>query len=166
MVSKRWQKKQTYIQHMSLALFWGGPLFWLQLEIVATQKLWLIAGTCILALVGGFLLTQRYATSLIRNFEFEDDVSAGIVQRALNGAYIPFSRQLVSDGVHFKIRDNGLRLIIESYPLNLPIDDHIEPVPASKIEIVGLSRSKQTAADQLCQAINKTVEIALVKVGA
>ncbi|MFK7804734.1 MAG: hypothetical protein AB8G95_24065 [Anaerolineae bacterium] len=164
MFSKRWQKKQAYIQHISLALFWGGPLFWLQLDLLIVPKLLLIAGTCVLALVGGYWLNRRFATSWIRIFEFEDDVAAGIVQRALNAAYIPFSRQPASDGVHFLIRDCGLTLVVESYPLNLPIDDHIKSVPASKIEIKGLSPSNQATAEKLCQAISTMVETVTVGV--
>ena len=156
MVSKRWQKKQSIVQHTSLSLIWGGSLFWFQLDLPTWSTLLLVGGTSALALVAGIFLNRRYAGSLVRVLELKDEVVTHIVQRALNASYIPFSRQTTPEQVQFTLRNQGLILLVRSYPLNLPYDDHIFPVPASKIEIRGLTTTNEALVEKLCQAIDQT----------
>ena len=165
MVSKRWQRKQSFIQHAALFLFWGGILFWPQVGLPWLQKLLLILLTCTLSVVGGYLLNRRFAASLVRVFKFNDEVAIDIVQRALNANYIRFSRLSVSEEVHFIIRGEGLKLVIEDFPLNLPIDDHISTIPAAKIEIQGLNRQNNQMAEKLTEIIDDVVAVQMPMLG-
>ena len=159
MVSKRWQRKQPFIQHATLGLIWGLPLFWLQVDFPFLQKIWLIIGTWIIVIPAGIYLNRRLAATMVRVFEHEEDAVTGVVQRSLTQNYIRFSRRYQANETHFVIRDKGLTLVIEPYPLNLPIDSHIVPTEATKIEIRGLNESNSDLAERISTFINQGAEV-------
>ncbi|MEM8861242.1 MAG: hypothetical protein AAGD96_23190 [Chloroflexota bacterium] len=163
MVSNRWQKKQSVIQHLTLALIWGVPLLLLQVNWLPWQRLSLILVTWATVLPMGIYLNRHMARTMIRVFKHESDAVTGVVQRSLTKNYIRFSRQLIANETHFKIRDEGLTLVLEPYPLNLPIDSHIQSVDATKIEIRGLNKENRATAERLSELINHTAELSFSK---
>lgn len=159
MVSQKWQRKHPVIQHIALGLSWGLPLFWLSVDLSSWSKVALIIGTWIVVIPISYYLNNLLAEKLIRVFKHEEDAVTGIVQRSLTKNYIRFSRRFVSDETHFEIRDQGLTLVIESYPLNLPIDSHIVATDATKIEIRGLTKSNSALAERITLLINQSAEL-------
>lgn len=157
MVSKRWQKKQTVIQHVGLAAIWGGTLFWLQLDLLTWEKITLVVITIGLTFLIGTFFSQRPINTLEKVFKVEEDAATSLVQRALNGCSVPFSRRSRDEGVYFIIRNQDLTLLVVPYPLNLPVDDHIRPIPAARIEISGVTAANQQTAEKMCRAIDETV---------
>ncbi|MEM7801428.1 MAG: hypothetical protein AAF633_19695 [Chloroflexota bacterium] len=155
MVSNRWQKKQTYIQHAALILFLGSPFLWLQLEITVAYKILLILMSSIMGVYLGSYVNDYFAKKMVRVFRFEEDITLSIVQRTLNARYIRFNRKHHGDQVDFALREHGLTLRIEPFPLNLPIDDQIKTVDASLVEIQGINQSNQPFVNELCAAIDK-----------
>lgn len=136
---------------------WGFPLFFLQLDLDTSSTVFLVFFSGIMSIVGGVWLTRHFAQSLVRVFKIEDAVAAGIVRQALLASYIPFRRRESEENVSFDIRGTDLTLVVKNYPLNLPIDDQLETVTASKIEILGLDTKNKPMAEKLCLAINKSV---------
>ena len=159
MAKNKWKKQNRLIQHTSLALAWGLPLFFLQLDLMAGYKIFLVCVSSVMSVVGGAWLTRRFAQSLVRVFRVEDAVAIGVVQRALQSSYIPFQRKNSDNAVRFDIRGTDLSLVVQDYPLNLPIGDQLTTVTASKIEIKGLQRANEPMADRLCSVINDSVAL-------
>ncbi len=154
MISNRWQKRQTVVQHATLAALCAGVFYALELSIAPWLELLLIIGTVVGSLAAGRYLNRRFADTLIRVLKLEVDVTARLVQRALNSSYLPFSRQTGAEAVRFDIRGRGLTLVVEPYPLNLPVDDHIIPSMASKITLRGVRPDNARLGDDLCRAID------------
>ena len=163
MVSNRWQRKQSVVQHITLALVWGLPLFLLQVNLPLWQQISLIIVTWAIAFPLGVYLNRNFATTLVRVFKHENDAVKGVVQRSLTQNYIRFSRKNLPNETHFMIRDEGLTLVLEPYPLNLPIDNHIQSVDATKVEIRGLSKNNSVKAEKLSELINQTAELSFSK---
>ncbi len=159
MVSKKWQKKHTVIQHVALGLAWGLPLFWLSVDLTAWVKVALIIGTWVIVIPLGYYLNNLLAEKMVRVFKHEEEAVRGVVQRSLTKNYIRFSRRFVANETHFVIRDQGLTLVIEAYPLNLPIDDHIKPTDATKIEIRGLNKSNTDLAERISKLISQSADL-------
>ncbi len=158
MNAKVWQKRHQFVQHASLAFAWGTPLYILQLDFFTPITKGLLCVLFFIAsIVGGIVLTRRFAKSLVRVYSMDDEVALGVVRQALLRNYIPFQRYETAEQIRFHIRDSELTVIIQDYPLNLPIDDHIEPEIATKIEIVGLNRQNMSLAEKICGAINASV---------
>ena len=159
MVSKRWQRKQPIIQHTTLGLVWGLPLFLFQIDLPFWSQIGLIALTWLAVFPLGYILNRNLAKTMVRVFKHESDAVSGVVQRSLTQNYVRYSRQYVADEIHYTIRDEGLTLVLESYPLNLPIDSHIQSVDATKIEIRGLNKNNSATAVKLSEMINRTAEL-------
>ncbi len=159
MVSKRWQRKQPIIQHVALGLVWGLPLFWLSVDLTPFQKIAFSIATWVIVIPSGYYLNYRLAEKLVRVFTHEEDAVRGVVQRSLTKNYIRFSRRFVRNETHFVIPDEGLTLVIESYPLNLPIDSHIVATDATKVEIRGLNKSNTALAERISGFISQSAEL-------
>lgn len=157
MVSKRWQKNLSLLHHITLTILWGGPLFLFQLDLMAWQKLSLIAVTIVAALLGARYLMRVLPGTLVKVFKFQADAVTGIVQRALNANMLPFSRRASGENVWFTLRTHELKVVVQPYPLNLPVDDHIRPISAAKIEIFGLNDNNRTVAEKMCRAIDEAL---------
>lgn len=155
MFQQPWQRRQNAVLHASVALLWGGSVFWLQTALPAWEKLLLIAGTISLALLAAHYLQRKYANTLIKVFRAERDVVARRVQRVFSQHYVPFRKRTESEAIRFEVRDRGLALVVESFPLNLPIDDHIVPVPATRIVLKHLSPENMDLSLDLCRWIDE-----------
>ena len=156
-VSNRWQRRHFLIQHVALIVAFGGGIFWLQLDLPVYLKGILALVTLIVAVVGGYYLVQNSANAMVRVYPFDSDVAVGVVQRGLTAGYIPFGREYTGSTVHFVIRGTNLALYIEDYPLNLPVDHHIDQTEATLVEVRGVSRTDKQAVLKICQAIDAEV---------
>lgn len=159
MVSKKWQKKQPVIQHVTLGIAWGFPLFLAHVDMPLPQKVGLIVMILLAVIPAGIYLNRRLAATMVKVFQHQEEAVAGVVQRSLTKNYIRFSRRYQADETHFVIRDKGLTLVIEAYPLNLPIDSHIEPTDATKVEIRGLNKSNSDLAERISTFINQSADL-------
>lgn len=156
MVSKRWQKKHAIIQHSTLAIVWGGPLFLFQYSWPNWVKLTLVILIWVIGIRLAVFLNNHFANSMVRVFRFEHDIAVGIVQQVVRDNYFRYKRQIDGDAVRYNFQEQVLTLTIEPYPLNLPIDDHIEVSQASKVVLNGLNQTNQAFAEKLSVAINET----------
>lgn len=159
MISKRWQRKQPVIQHTTLGLVWGLPLFLFQVDLPFWYQIGLIVLTWVVVFPTGYILNRNLAKTMVRVFKYESDVVSGVVQRSLTQNYVRYSRKHFPDEIHYTIRDQGLTLVLENYPLNLPIDSHIKSVDATKIEIRGLNKNNSATAVKLSEMISHTAEL-------
>lgn len=159
MVSKRWQRKHTVIQHVALGLVWGLPLFLLSVDLESSVKVVLIIVALAIVIPLGYYLNYLLAETMVRVFKHEEDAVRGVVQRSLTKNYIRFSRSFVQNETHFVIREQGLTLVIEAYPLNLPIDSHIVATDATKVEIRGLNKNNVALAERISTLINQSADL-------
>lgn len=154
-ITTRWQKQQSFIQHFFLVLIFGGPLFLLELS----WPVWLTGALTAIIWVFGIrlavILNNYFAKTMVRIFQFESDVAVGIVQRVLRDKYIRFNRREEANHITFELRQQALILTVESFPLNLPIDDHIKETPATKVALQGLNSQNKAFAEMLSEAINE-----------
>ncbi len=155
MFKQPWQKRQNTVLHLSLVALCLGTLFWLQTTLPAWLKLPLIVLSigAILALTRH--LQEKYADTLVRVFRTEMDVAARRVQRVFTEHYVPFRKWTEKELVRFEVRGRGLWLIVESFPLNLPLDDHITPVAATRIALKHLSPENEDLSRDLCRWIDE-----------
>lgn len=135
MTGKRWQKSQRTIAHIGLMLGLCLPLTFLQANLAAPYKLLLAAGALLATALLIRTLHRRYSNTFVKVFECEYDVAASITQRLLNSRLIHYTKQTFRSEVAFYLRKDNVSLIIESFPLNLPYDDHLKPKIATKITI-------------------------------
>lgn len=159
MVSNRWQKQHPLIQHSFLFLLFGETILLLQLDWFVWLKVFLVALVWLIGLKLAVALNNKYAEKMVRVFRFENDIAVSIVQHVLRNRFIHFNRQNKGETTSFNLRERGLTLTVESFPLNLPIDEHIKEVPATKVELHGLDANNKAFAEMLTEAISEMVNI-------
>ncbi len=136
MVSKRWQRAHAIIAHAGLAAGAGMPIALLETGYAPSLKLLLIVGGYMLIVPLFTWLHRRYATTFIKVFPYDHKVAARIVQRALNDQRLPFTKRTVDDeNIVFHVRPGDMELVVETFLLNLMVDDHLLPEIASKLTL-------------------------------
>lgn len=58
-----------------------------------------------------------------------------IIQRALNANNIPFTKQSEKNQIVFKLRQGGIKLEVDEFPLNMMVDDHLKTKIATKLTL-------------------------------
>ncbi len=135
MVSKRWQRTQTFIIHLGLAVCVAYPLYLFELNYPNWLKLTTVAlGYSILIPLFRWL-HKRYARTFVKVFRCDFEVAARIVQRALNAERLPFTKRNGHEQIVFQIRTGDIQLVVDDYLLNLPVDHHLLPEVATKITL-------------------------------
>lgn len=155
-IKRHWQKKQTMVQHIALAALASSTLFWLQVEMLAWQKWALIVLCWIFVLTTAVYLNGRYARQLVKLFAIEHDEAARDIQRTFKTQLIPYRKETAQRSIRFELPLQNLTLIVESFPLNLPLDDHINTTMATKMTIDGLNAENGRFAQELSHHIDNT----------
>ncbi|MCA9998414.1 MAG: hypothetical protein KDE56_21775 [Anaerolineales bacterium] len=159
MMNKPWQKQQSTILYLGLAFLVGVTRVSLDSPLDGWQKLWLIVGSYMLALPILRYLHEKHANTFAKVFVAEYELVSRVVQRFLNTERIPFTKQTRDDQVDFYLKSNGLKLVVEFFPLNLPMDDQLQPVMAAKVSISPVTARN----DQLAAALRQRLDEVLVK---
>lgn len=155
-VSKKWQKRHPFIQHITLFFIWGGALFVFQLTWPNWVEMTLFFVITIVGFVLGMVLNNIFAKQMIRVYRFEQEIVLSLVRQALTKNYIPFKRVKRENNeeiVQVYIRDEDLKVTIEPFPLNLPIDSNIKETKATKVEITGMTDLNKEMTQKLVDAI-------------
>lgn len=159
MMNKPWQKQHSTILYLGLAFLVGITRVSLDSPLDGWQKLWLIIGSYMLAIPISRYLHQKHANTFAKVFLNEYEVVSRVVQRFLNAERIPFTKQTRDEQVDFYLKSNGLKLVVEFFPLNLPVDDQLKPVTAAKVSISPVTARN----DQLAATLRQRLDEALVK---
>ena len=135
MVSKRWQRSQTYIAHAALAVGAALPFGLLETELNGGIKL--------LGVVVGYLIVipffrwlhRRYATTFVKVFKCDYEVAGRIIQRTLNAQRLPFTKRTEDEQIVFRIRPSQIQLTIDPFSLNLMVDDYLDTEVATLLTL-------------------------------
>lgn len=153
MVSKKWQASNSWIQHAILISVGFSFYFWWHQDLLLWQKLvYPLLSLLITGIVGGYL-HKRYANRMVKVFLVEFGDLSWLVQRELKARYIPFIKRTDAESVEIEIRSKGISVKVESFPLNMMMDDHLKPVPATKITFTPIRQQRPFIAT-LCDAID------------
>lgn len=125
MVSKRWQRQQSFIAHAALFIGFGLPMFVLESLFLNWQKLAIVIIGYLLLFPSIRWLHKRYANQFVKVFECDYQVASRIVQRTLNAKRLPFVKRTGDEEIVFTIRPGDIKLIVSDFSLNLMIDDHL-----------------------------------------
>ncbi len=135
MVSKHWQRTQTLIMHAGLAVGVAFPLSLFELDYPNWLKLAVVAFGYLLIIPTFHWLHRRYAKTFVKVFRCDFEVAARIVQRALNAQRLPFTKRNGGEQIVFQIRPGNIRLVVDEFMLNMPIDHHLTPEVAAKLTL-------------------------------
>ncbi len=135
MVSKRWQRTQSIVLHINLALGAALPFYLFETTLPSSQKILIIAIGYLVLIPCMRWLHRRFANTFIKVFQCEHDVAARIVQRSLNADRVPFTKRSGDEQVIFHIRQGDFHLSVDTFPLNLMVDSHLETKPATKLTL-------------------------------
>lgn len=154
MVSKQWQRSQTYIAHAGLVVVAAPPFAFLETSLTFTQIIgWtLVAYAILFPLI--WLLHRRYASTFVKVFRCDYEMAARIVQRALNAERLMFSKRMGNDCVVFSIRPNQT-IAVDAFDLNMMVDSHIDEVIATKVTIEPETSENAEQLQRLRNAIDK-----------
>ena len=127
MVSKRWQRKQSFIAHVGLFLGFGLPMFLLEipLDVERWQKIAILFIGYAVLIPGIRWLHRRFAKQFVKVFELDYLDASWIVSRSLRAKNLPFVKRVSDDEVVFKIQPGKIKLVVSDFALNLMIDDHL-----------------------------------------
>lgn len=154
MTNKPWQKQQSTILYLGLAFLVGMTRVSLDSPLDGWQKLWLIVGSYVLAVPILRYFHRKYANTFVKVFVTEYEVASRAVQRFLNAERIPFTKQTRGEQVDFYIKSSGLKLVVEFFPLNLPMDDQLKTVTAAKVTISPVTSGNARVARALRQQLD------------
>lgn len=149
MFDKPWQRQNLPILYTRLAVAVAATRISLDFPFAWWEKLLIIVGSYALVFFVGGYLHRKYANVFVKVFEAEYDVASRVVQRALNAQRIPFTKRTYNNQVDFFIRTGEFKLVVENFPLNLPVDEHIKPVIGSKITMSPVNRKNGVVAASL-----------------
>lgn len=135
MVSKRWQRTQRLIAHIGLALGAALPLYFFETDYANWLKLTIVALGYLILFPLILWLHRRYATTFVKIYPCDYEMAARIVQRMLNAQRLPFSKQSNIEQIVFQIRSGKMKLAVDAFMLNMPIDDHLTPQVATKLTL-------------------------------
>ncbi|MGB1252778.1 MAG: hypothetical protein ACPG8W_19345 [Candidatus Promineifilaceae bacterium] len=135
MVSKRWQRTQTVIAHIGLALGAAMPLYLFELQYENWIKVvGMLLGYLILIPLFRWL-HRKYAKTFVKVFRCDYEAAARVVQRALNADRLPFTKRSGDEQIVFQIRPGKMKLVIDAFTLNMPLDSHLIPEVAAKLTL-------------------------------
>ena len=149
MLNKRWHKSQLAILNSGLAAFIIVTFLILGIEVALWLRLLLLFPSYFAL---GFLvrwLNDRFADGVVKVFPADYLAVANAVQRMLNRDRIPFFKRTNDERIDFTVRLSHFTLLVESFPLNLPIDSHLKSVPATKITIRPAGQAADPVAKKL-----------------
>lgn len=159
MVSKRWQLQNKLILHVILAAVCLLTSLSFYLPISIWQQIALVAIVNPIIFFVGRAVHRRYAKNMVRVFEMEFEDASYVVQRALNKVRMPFSKRTNKDGiVSFHLRQADVDLVIEAFPLNLPVDSHIQTVEASKLTFTRVGPENRQLIATLRQSLDEAFQ--------
>ncbi len=157
MVSQRWQLQNKLIIHVTLAalVLVSSGSFYLPWSLPLRLVFILLADGAIF--LTGRYLHRLYARHLVRVLVMEYDDASYIVQRALNNIKLPFRKQTANDQVRFQLRQGNMELVVESFPLNLPVDSHLATVPAARLTLSPVSPENLQLIAGLRQSVDEAI---------
>lgn len=162
MFNKPWQRQNLPILYTRLAVAVAATRMSLDFPFPWWQKILIILSSyAIVFFVGGYL-HRKYANVFVKVFGTEYDVASRVIQRSLNAQRIPFTKRTYHNKVDFFIRTGDFKLVVEYFPLNLPVDDHLKTVQASKITISPVNRKNNGAAASLRNQLDEVLLPAVV----
>jgi hypothetical protein len=155
MIRKHWTRQNAIVNHLALALVWGSALYILQLPWLGWQKLaMIVCSTIAITLLMGFI--GRYIKGqMVKVLAIDFETATRIVQYVLFKKRIPFSKDLGEKRARFEFRVDGLELIVEDYPLNLPLDLPHPTGSASKFTIKGSTGKTRDFIQTLCRVLDE-----------
>lgn len=135
MVSKRWQKHKLAVFNVGLAAITLVTVLILESDRVLWQRgLVLLVSYLVLGVVI-HKLNAHYANSFVKVFVAEQDAVIIGVRETLSRQKMSFTTRFEPERVCFLIDRQRLSLLVEAFPLNLPVDSHLVPVPATKVTL-------------------------------
>lgn len=135
MVSKRWQRTQTYIAHSALAVCGGLPFFLFETNLEGWVKLTGIVVGYVIFIPLFRWLHRRYATSFVKVFKCDYEIAGRIVQRTLNAERIPFTKRTEAEQIVFMTRPSQIQLTIDPFALNLMVDHYLTTEEATLLTL-------------------------------
>lgn len=154
MVSKQWQKSQTWIQHSILILLSASFFYWLQQELLPWQKASLIGSSFLFVGITGWWFHKRFANKMVKVYRSEYQDVAWLIQRSLRSKMIPFVKNSEYEKIELKFYSKEVVLTAEPFPLNLMIDDHLTSLPATKITLSPIQQDSKFTQN-LCILIDQ-----------
>ncbi|GJM41216.1 MAG: hypothetical protein DHS20C20_14980 [Ardenticatenaceae bacterium] len=154
MCNKKWQAVNSWIQHGILACIGMSFFFWWQQDILAWQKIVYPLLSLLLTIVVGSFLHKRYANKMVKVYQMEYGDVAWLVQRELKKLHIPFIKNSDDELMQLDIRSKGVSVRVESFPLNMLMDDHLSTISATKITVTPIQKQRPFIT-QLCDAIDR-----------
>lgn len=125
MVSKRWQRKQSFIAHAGLFIGFGLPMFLLEAPFENWEKFGILFLGYSVLFPSIRWLHKRFAKQFVKVFELDYLDASWIVSRSLRAKNLPFVKRVKDDKVVFKIQPGKIKLVVSDFALNLMIDDHL-----------------------------------------
>lgn len=150
MVSKKWQKRHAAIEHLVLFGVWGGALFWFELPLPNELKLVLVAGNAALVFILGRHFHRKKATRYEKVFHTDVETALKVTQRMFEAQRFPFRKTPTRDGYRFEVFQKGVAVILETFPLNLPLELNTKRIEATKIVLRNASPDAAARATALC----------------
>ena len=157
--SRPWQKSQPVVAHVALGAAYGLPLYYLQTDLPSWGKIALIVATLLILVPTMRYLHRRFAKKFERILVCEYDAVARTVQRTLNAKRIPFTKRFKDDVVTFKLNRGAITLKVESFELNMPVDDHIKPIPGTRLTLTPESAENTVFLANLRQQLNESFQL-------
>lgn len=156
MISNKWKAANKWIQHGVLASISLSFALWVQLEVLPWQKVTFLVLSILLISAVSYYAHKRYVNIMVKVVRMDYGELAWLVQRELKTLYVPFIKKSRDEEVVLEIRSKGIAVKIESFLLNMPIDDHIKPVPAAKITVTPI-RKEWDFVNKFCAAIDNAL---------
>lgn len=123
------------ILHTALAAGAALPLFLFEMELTNGMKLAITALGYMILIPLFRWLYRKYATTFVKVFRCDYEVAARVVQRALNAERLPFTKRSGDEQVIFQIRPGKMKLVVDAFMLNMPLDSHLTPEVATKLTL-------------------------------
>lgn len=160
MASKKWQRSQNTIAHIGLILFGVIPFSLLQTSYSSRIK-FVVIGLAYLILIPLIrFLHRRLSNTFIKVVTCDFEMAGRIIQRSLNTANIPFTKQSDDAQIVFQFRQGTIKLEVDEFPLNMMYDSHLTTKIATKLTL-----HPETADNrELMHRIRTTLDTAFVSV--
>lgn len=154
MLSKRWQRHHPAVIHGGLAIWIIIAALIMQLPPALWQRLALITLVSGVTLHAVRVLNARHADKLIKVFAADYQPVARSLQGYLNAQRIPFVKRSDDDRITFTLHRRALTVVVESYPLNLPVDDRVQPHEGTKVTVGPVAGERDRLVSHLCHRLD------------